>query len=165
MMRSLRPTPVAFAFALLLAVAGCGRSLPAVGRVSGRVTVAGKPVTTGAVWFYPAGSGRPGIGQIGPDGRYTLATFASADGALLGEHRVVIDAREIERKFAPSKAAADLPADVPEYIRQEMAAMPLWEKVRWIVPEIYAAAATTPLRAAVKPGRNKIDFDMPARTP
>lgn len=161
-MRFTQP-PVALAFALLLAAAGCGRSLPPVAPVSGRVMLAGKPVTTGAVWFYPAASGRPAIGQIGSDGRYSLATFAPADGALLGEHRVVIDARKIERTFAPSKAAADLPADVPEFVRREMeAGMPLREKVTWIVPEIYAAAATSPLRADVKPGPNSIDFELPA---
>lgn len=155
---------VALAFALLLTAAGCGRSLPPVAPVSGRVTVAGKPVTTGAVWFYPSASGRPAIGQISPDGRYTLATFAAGDGALLGEHRVVIEAREIERtSAAPPKAAAELPADLPEEVRREMeAGMLLREKVTWLVPEAYAAASTTPLRAAVKPGRNTIDFDLPA---
>jgi len=156
--------PVAFAFALLLAAAGCGRSLPPVAPVSGRVMLAGKPVTTGAVWFYPAASGRPAIGEIGSDGRYTLATFAAADGALLGEHRVVIEAREINRTFAsPPKAAADLPADLPEEVRREIGAgMGLREKVTWFVPEIYAAASTTPLRADVKPGSNTIDFDLPS---
>ncbi|MFM8497211.1 MAG: hypothetical protein ACKOEM_17075 [Planctomycetia bacterium] len=163
-MRSLRPTPVALAFALLLAAAGCGRSLPPVATVSGRVMLAGKPVTTGAVWFYPAGSGRPAIGQIGPDGRFTLATFAAGDGALLGDHRVVIEAREIERTSAPPpKAAADLPADLPEEVRREMeSGMLLREKVIWLVPEVYAATSTTPLRADVKPGSNTIDFDLPA---
>ncbi|MFG0288529.1 MAG: hypothetical protein ACF8CQ_10155 [Rhodopirellula sp. JB044] len=29
-------------------------------------------------------------GQIGPDGTFTLGTFAAADGALAGEHRVAV---------------------------------------------------------------------------
>jgi hypothetical protein len=126
--------------------------------------LAGKPVTTGAVWFYPAASGRPAIGEIGSDGRYTLATFAPADGALLGEHRVVIESREINRTLAPApKAAADLPADLPDYVRRELeSSMPIREKVTWFVPEVYAATATSPLRADVKPGQNTIDFDLPA---
>lgn len=163
-MLSVRSTSGTFALALLLAAAGCGRSPLPVAPVTGRVTVAGKPVTTGAVWFYPSTAGRPAIGQIGPDGRYTLATFTRADGALLGEHRVVVEARTVEQTFAqPPKATTDLPTDTPEYIRQELeAGMFLGEKVTWFVPEIYAAAATTPLRADVKPGRNSIDFDLPA---
>jgi hypothetical protein len=35
-------------------------------------------------------------------------------------------------------------------------------EITWIVPEKYAAQATTPLRAEVQPGRNTIDFDIPS---
>jgi hypothetical protein len=148
--------------ALLLALPACGRSRPPVAPVSGRITLDGRPVTTGVVFFYPA-AGRMATGQIDADGRYRLGTFTPTDGALLGSHQVVIESRTVEQTFAqPPPAAAELPAEAPEAVRREMeAGMLLREKVTWIVPEHYAAESTTPLRADVKPGRNSIDFDLP----
>src|SRR5262245_3303776 len=67
---------------------GCGGG-PTLGRVTGKVTYAGKPVTQGRIWFYPE-AGRAALGEIGPDGTYTLTTFKPNDGALVGPHRVAV---------------------------------------------------------------------------
>jgi hypothetical protein len=150
---------------MLLVVPACGPSRPAVAPVSGRISRDGKQVTTGVVWFYPA-AGRPATGQIEADGRYTLGTFTQDDGALLGSHRVVIESRAItEAKRRPPPKVAQIPDDMPEAIRQEWEAGGLAagaEGLTWLVPEKYAAQATTPLRAEVQPGRNVIDFDIPS---
>jgi hypothetical protein len=161
-----RPALVCAAI-LAVTAAGCGPSRPAVAPVRGQITLGGEPVKTGVVWFYPATSGRPAIGEIGADGRYTLGTFAKEDGAMLGSHVVVIESRMVSPpKNRPAAApAATLPADTPEHIRREFESglpMNAANEITWIVPEKYAAQATTPLRAEVQPGRNTIDFDIPS---
>jgi hypothetical protein len=151
--------------ALLLTLSACGPARPAVAPVSGRITVSGKPVTTGVVWFYPD-AGRAATGLIDADGRYTLGTFARADGALAGDHRVVIEAREIlQPQVRRTPIKSDIPTDLPESIKQEWAAASASAgdaKIKWLVPERYAGVATSPLRATVNPGPNTIDFDLPS---
>src|SRR5262245_37564353 len=75
-----------------LARPGCGGLR--LGKVSGKVTVGGKPVTTGTIMFHPA-SGPTAVGAIGPDGSYTLTTIKKGDGAVVGSHRVTIEATSV----------------------------------------------------------------------
>lgn len=73
---------------------GCGSNRPSLAPVSGRVTIDGQPVKVGRVMFYPT-QGRPASGPIQPDGSYELTTFEANDGAMLGSHRVTIQATEL----------------------------------------------------------------------
>jgi lysophospholipase L1-like esterase len=61
--------------------------------VAGRVLIDGKPLAAGFVQLYPAHD-RAAIGHIGPDGRFTLATFEPNDGCVLGKHRATVTGRE-----------------------------------------------------------------------
>jgi hypothetical protein len=77
-----------------LLLAGCGRG----GRletadVTGTVTLDGKPLAIGTVVFTPE-RGRAATGKLQSDGTYSLGTYATGDGALLGKHRVAVIARE-----------------------------------------------------------------------
>jgi hypothetical protein len=163
--RSARSVFATLVVVLLLPLAGCGPSRPAVTPVGGRITLGGQPVTTGAITFYPV-KGRPAAGLIGPDGSYTLGTFAQGDGAIPGSHAVVIESRKVSLpKTQPPTPSAALPANLSDDIRQELEAGPSLfapGEVTWLVPEKYAAQATTPLRAEVNPGQNVIDFDIPS---
>ena len=141
--------------AAAIVLIGCGRPLPPVAPVSGFVTMNGKPVTTGMVMFHPE-KGRAAIGPIGTDGCYSLTTFRSGDGALLGPHRVTIDARTVAG--GPSKP---LPMTLEEEMKQGTNLYPADPGITWIVPEKYALSETSPLTADVKPGSNTIDFAVP----
>jgi hypothetical protein len=84
------------ALAVLLS-AGCGGSDSyKVARVSGRVTLDGKPLGNAAVMFQPvaAGNAEPGPGSGGftdDDGRYTLKVVGKdTPGAIIGKHKVLI---------------------------------------------------------------------------
>lgn len=88
---------------LVVVAAGCGGGvdLPNRAKVSGRVTLDGQPVTRGTVVFTPDNTrgttGPPAYGQIGPDGKYELTTDRSGrggDGAVVGFHKVAVQARE-----------------------------------------------------------------------
>jgi hypothetical protein len=137
----------------ILLLAGCGGpSRPETVPISGRVTYGGQPVVSGQIVFYPEpiGSGRQAIGAIGPDGRYTLTTFDSGDGAVLGRHRVTIKSVRVSAGPPSAQEAA-------EQMRQGRDL-----GVEWLVPKKYSRPNTTPLTAEVKRGKNTIDFDLPS---
>ena len=84
------------AFVALL-IAGCGDEYP-LAPVSGTITLNGKPLADAHVSFEPMGKGKdlkagPGsYCRTDQDGRFTLKTLHGDDGAVVGEHRVLIRA-------------------------------------------------------------------------
>jgi hypothetical protein len=84
-----RAAVAAAALVLSLSVIGCGPTRPAVVPAAGIVTLDGKPLAGGFIRLVPAAS-RPATGAIGPDGRFTLGTFAAADGCVPGTHGVEV---------------------------------------------------------------------------
>ena len=96
------------AAALPLLSAGCGGAdqMPTAA-VSGSVTHDGKPVPGGTILFLPIASESqkdPGKGASGvvKDGAYTLSTYSEGDGAIIGKHRVVYSAPQVEQASAAS---------------------------------------------------------------
>lgn len=137
-------------FALLLAaglffcgapLAGCG---PSTAPVRGQVTLDGDPAGPGTVIFIPEtkdGEQRESaVGHFGPDGRYELTTFTHGDGALLGQHRIVVQARgESGASYGEEAAAATSEAKIP--LR-------------------YADPQQSGLTATVEAGVNEIDLPL-----
>lgn len=131
-------------------------------QVSGVVSVAGQPVSSGTIMFTPTG-GPAAVGEI-KNGQYTLTTFKAGDGAWVGSHRVVIQATSIgPSSIGPSSIVE------PKSIEDEFTPAPgsagrmlIPGKVTWLVPEKYSQAHTTPLTAEVKAGSNDLDFDLKA---
>ena len=124
------------AVATMLAVfSGCGAD---TAPVSGTVSLDGQTVGPGTVIFLPTSEGaRSAVGTFGDDGRYLLSTFEPNDGAVVGSHRVIIQAS------SPSES---------EFGEEEI--------VDSRIPLIYADPQTGGLTAEVKPGSNAIDFDL-----
>jgi hypothetical protein len=93
MLRGRRPglVPGVVCVLILAGAAGCGRGkvYPAGGKV---VFPDGTPLVGGYVNTEPAGGDAKvsARGQIQPDGTFRLGTFADDDGAVEGEHRVLI---------------------------------------------------------------------------
>jgi hypothetical protein len=93
----------------LVSVAGCGEKLPARVPVSGTVTIDGQPLTYGSIMFMNT-STRPAGGAIDSQGRFTLSCYEAADGAIIGHHRVKVNASQpvttdSVRWLAPKKYA------------------------------------------------------------
>ena len=135
-----RRCALAFALsAILSAVGGCGR--PQTAPVSGTITVDGAGVGPGTVIFLPAEGSRftdSAMGHFGADGRYQLSTFSSDDGAILGTHRVIVQAR------------ADTESEYGEESDIDQNAIPL----------LYADPKMSGLTAEVQPGENTIDLEL-----
>lgn len=126
---------------LLASVSGCGpsggeRTYP----VSGRVTVASKLLTTGAVNFHPDASrgntlSTIAVGTINEQGVYQLMT-RSKSGAPAGWYKVTVN------------------ANVPSNPKDP------YSPPRWLTDRSYTDPKTTPLSVEVKPDAATGAYDL-----
>lgn len=133
MTTSLR-TKAALALLALSFAAGCGKeSGPPLAYVEGVITIDDEPAPLVMVEFQPAqGGGSPSIGFADTNGYYRLQFTNSRAGALIGPHtiRVTMDDDPTPDNVAP---LIDIPA---RYNKQSV------------------------LKAEVKPGKNRHDFNL-----
>src|SRR4051794_23200847 len=84
--------------ACLIALTGCSNNGLTLGRVQGKITYKGQPVSAGEVFFMPDESkgttGPPALGSISSDGSYVMSTEESGDGAIVGIHHIGIVGRD-----------------------------------------------------------------------
>jgi hypothetical protein len=121
---------------------GCGSS-EVVGRVDGRITVAGEPLDHGTVVFQNAQTNIGILTPVGEGGKYHVRTYKH-DGLSPGDYQVAIQPQEI--------AAAAPPAITHPKAQ---------EKHQSIIPDKYQSTSTSGLTATVKPGNNPpFDFDL-----
>ena len=95
---------------ILAFITGCsgGSNAPPTGKVTGKVSFRGQPVTVGTVIFVPQAGGPSAYGMIQADGSYELSTDTSSgggDGAVIGKHKVAIRA---QKETEPGGRAAPL---------------------------------------------------------
>lgn len=83
-------------------LSGCGSSGPKLAKVTGKVTVDGKPVPRADISFTPnEPGGSPSLGKTDKDGNYHLAFTQEKDGALIGMHTVSIASKKISPDEMP----------------------------------------------------------------
>jgi hypothetical protein len=98
----LRPTFSRWALCVLIAcavLAGCGRSQrwPALTEpATAVVRLDGKPVEGAIVILGPVGKGYASQGTTAADGRATLTTFRSGDGAVAGQYQVLVSWEDVK---------------------------------------------------------------------
>ena len=139
--RTATPRGPTLAVALLL-LAGCGGpdlDLPPLAAVTGAVTLDGRPLPRAMVQFVPDESrgtkGPPAMGYSDEEGRYELKS-AGEEGAMVGFHRVLVEARA-----APKDETDTMPA--------------------LLTPQKYASESTSGLAFEVKAGEeNEIDLSL-----
>jgi hypothetical protein len=137
-----RPKHILLAWvAIGLFTAGCKRNETKVHPVQGRILVSGKPAARALVTFHPENQTdektviRP-TAEVDADGNFRLTSFRSGDGAPEGEYRVSV----VWYLANPKPKAVE---DDDSNVRNNL-------------PEVYARAATTPLRATVTRGANNL---------
>lgn len=144
----------------LVAIGGCGGGGPAVQMVEGVVNLDGQPVAEAAVFFSPApgSAGMPAAGQTGSDGRFKLTTVRSkkgGGGAVAGDYVVTVTKVQSDAPPLPSG-----PED-PNYGKFPPAPGPNDKpKIKYIVPQAYGEAKTSPLKATVGKGSGSFTFDL-----
>lgn len=139
---------------LALLLTGCGGLQ--LGTVSGRVTVNGKPVSNGTIMFHPD-EGPTAVGALEPDGKFTLTTVKPGDGAVVGSHRVTIQATSVGAGSLADPKSFDEEVQMSRKGGKVLVA----GKVTWLVPEKYSRLEASGLTAKVGPGANTLDFDLP----
>ena len=128
--------------AVILILASCsGSSLES--RVSGLVTLDGKPVGPGIVVFSPVNAGKPATGSVENDGDYSLNTSRES-GLSPGRYQVSLSIRE-----------------VPQNIQRGDRPPP----GKLLIPEKYELSTTSGLEFEVVPGRNSIDIKLSSSGP
>src|SRR5262245_63405755 len=81
---------------LLVALCGCNRQPYAVGKISGRVTLDGKPLPKASITFVPMATkeniapGPTATALTDADGRYTLSVDKDTPGAVVGTCRIFV---------------------------------------------------------------------------
>ena len=141
---------------------GCGGDGTTQARSSiGEGHYHGQPVTKGVVSFVPTGgpgadTGQTATGEIGTDGSYSLTTFDSGDGAVLGEHTVLVNSREED--VAIQGHGMPIP-DAQGKLKINAA--------KSLVPDTYSTVGKSPLRYTVKEGSktNNIELKDSTRPP
>ncbi len=88
-----RPYILAYMIAPLL-IAGCSGEQPALVSVTGKVTMQGKGVTAGAIYFHPAAENTfqkdTPSSQLQLDGSFTMKTFPFGEGVPSGRYKVTL---------------------------------------------------------------------------
>jgi hypothetical protein len=125
----------------VLAAVGCAtEKLPEYHAVTGRVTLAGQPLTSGSVSYRsvdPGNTEQP-TGVIDPQGQYTLYT-QQRPGAPPGKYRVIVFANEGLRE-RPGTAAPGLPKS--------------------LISRRFQNPKTTPLERTVQPSAPPAHYDL-----
>lgn len=136
---------------ICLLVAGCGRPSRTV-PAGGVVTLDGEPLVGAAVLFSPVAGGVPGRGTTGADGTFTLTTFDTGDGALVGIHRIGVS--KIETKgFTTDADGVSGKLDGRRIV------------VRSLMPERYMSPASSGLEATVeRRGKNRFSLQLSSST-
>jgi hypothetical protein len=129
--------------------------------VSGTVSVAGKPVESGMILFTPE-SGPTATGEI-VKGAYTLTTSVKGDGAVVGKHKVTIQAVTVGPMIAVDMPAPKSLDEESEMARKNKGRPLIPGEVKFVVPERYSNPKTTDLEREVAAQPNTIDFDLPAK--
>lgn len=127
--------------AICLILPGCRRGLPVV-YVEGVVTMNGEPIEGANVGFTPVGKpgSMPAAGFTDAKGKFVLSTHTAkfGGGATVGDYVVIVSKTIIP----PGEEYKDPP------------------KVVLVTPAMYQVKETSPLKATVKNGQNRFEFDL-----
>jgi len=132
----------AMALIFVSAASGCSsENRIETATVSGTVTFNGDPLQIGSLLFVPVTGGPSAEANIGTDGSFEMGTYDDDDGAVLGEHKVMITA-------FTAPGGSGLPEDVIDGDGAPVS----------VIPDFYGDLEKSGLKVDVKSGENTIDF-------
>jgi hypothetical protein len=134
-------------------VAGCSSS-PAPARVTGLLTLDGKPLPDMLVTFRGKAMEGEFGGRTGPDGRFDVAVNGRAGQyGKAGQYAVVVTTHPNSGiSVPPAKVAADDEKGMAELMKGRVPGLS-----RGPVPEMYTRASTSPLAVEIKDGTTELE--------
>jgi hypothetical protein len=131
----------------LLMSLGCGGDGLPRADVSGKVTVAGQPVTGGVIVFTPE-RGPQATSPLSPNGAFRLTTPGHGSGAVVGRHRISITPLYDQTPLADYDENSGNPPPQLEM------------RLRPSLPATYFSPQTSGLTAEVSSGENDINVAL-----
>jgi hypothetical protein len=153
------PGKLAVSTLLIVAIVltGCpNSSQPATYRVTGTVTMMGKPVDGAVITFVPTSTeGQAASAITDADGKYALTTWQAGDGARPGDYRVKINKQE-QTAVDPSKVVKNLTIEEEQkiYVENKKPRPP----AKSLMPSKYQDESTSGLSHTVP--KNSTTFDI-----
>lgn len=127
-------------------ITGCGpKPFPNSVRVSGKVTLDGRPLEFGSVRFAPDGAGQVAVGSI-KNGAFTMRTTANTTGVAKGRYKVSI--------------VCAVPEELPEGAPPVDPANPPEVKYKSLIPDRYANLATSGFAVEVNEPIRDLSFEL-----
>ena len=154
-------SPATLAVSILVAAAivltGCPNSRPATYRVTGTVTMQGKPFAGAVITFVPTSKeGEAASAITDSEGKYALTTWQAGDGARPGEYRVKVSKQE-ETAVDPSKMVRNVPLEEDQkYVENKKPRPP----VKSLVPSKYQDESSSGLSHTVPNGPTTFDIEI-----
>ncbi|MDO5553915.1 MAG: carboxypeptidase-like regulatory domain-containing protein [Planctomycetia bacterium] len=141
-------------FAAVLLITGCGNPNN-LQRITGTVTLDGKPLEKAIVNFTPVGEGVPAAGETNSSGIYTLTSTLGdgGSGTQPGEYKVSIQKNGPEREWTEEEIAQA--AKNPDKA-------PVIRNVNFI-PTRYESPETSGFTATVVKGSNTFNFELSSK--
>ena len=151
---------LSFVAAACLFIVGCGGGSdgPDTHPVTGLVTLDGEPVADATVTFSGGTPQTTSFGKSDADGRYTLKTASMQNGTVIGTHRVTVT--KTERPDAASDPANNSPGFDETYDPAAASNNQPLPEDKSLIPEKYAARATSELTAEIVEGENTVDLAL-----
>ena len=114
------------------------------------VNYKGKPVAGATVQFVSVDDPMPSVGTTDANGKCSLSTYETNDGAIIGSSLVMISKTEMDSKnIRPVRPEdADMIGVIPP------------PNLKHLVPQKYALPASSGLKEEVKQGQNTFTFDL-----
>jgi hypothetical protein len=145
-------------------VLGCGEAGPELASVSGKLTKGGQPLAGVNVTFAPTNAGPSSGARTDAEGKFILICQSGKAGAVVGEHKAVLQ--------AVASSAVDSNSDPKAAMEAMLKARSGGAKGKNVDPTKAAAAeapfppeygdpAKTPLKYEVKAGTNEFDIAIP----
>jgi Carboxypeptidase regulatory-like domain len=142
-----------------IVLTGCSNSSrPPTYRVTGTVTMQGKPVAGAAITFVPTGAdGEAASAITDSDGKYALTTWRAGDGARPGEYRVKVSKQE-QTTVDPSKMVKNLSIEEEQkiYVENKKPSPP----AKSLVPSKYQDESSSGLSHTVPKGSSTFDIEL-----
>lgn len=139
----------------LVTVSGCGdagKDRAKVFPVTGTVTRGGKPIENAQVAFISPDAARNATGQTDAQGKFKLTTFEPGDGAIKGDHVVIVSK-------AAGGAAPSGPMTPEQMTKMAAGGQMVTPKADESIPAKYTDPKTSTLKVTVK-GEGKDDFPL-----